>query len=589
MKRFKLILFFTLFILLLISTGYFALEKIKNETKINIRSSLITVLATTHESIYIWLDYRTKDIEEIVSNKKIKAITSELLKLEDYSKLHSNPSIIELREHMRPILEKNSDLGIFIISPDNISIASMRDSNLGLKNIISTDRPNILKDVFKGETKLVPTIQSDVVLNSEINTDFKKSTPTIFIATPIIIDNKIVAAFTLRLDPAKAFTKIISLGNIGRSGETYAFDNNATLITDIRFPSALRSKGLLKPNEKAILNMRILDPGVNLIRDSESYPTLDDKNLTVMAKSATSGKSEVNIEGYNDYRGVPVYGAWLWDENLGIGITTEIDIDEAMKPYQVTKKVLISVLISIGIITIIFFIYLIYMQRYNERSLRILNNKLEEKVKVRTLDLEEAKSELLNLNRELQNIATTDALTGLANRRNFDSFSHNEWNRCLRNKTYMTLAILDIDFFKKLNDTYGHQFGDECLKRLGFLLKNNRFVSRPGDLIARYGGEEFVFVFSGTTKEDAYIILKKVIDSIKIEAIPHKTSEVLNSDIMTVSIGYYSEVPNDKVSLDELISRADESLYIAKKNGRNRIEYYCDHKKCSDCTGCSKY
>ena len=134
--------------------------------------------------------------------------------------------------------------------------------------------------------------------------------------------------------------------------------------------------------------------------------------------------------------------------------------------------------------------------------------------------------------------------------------------------------MFDIDFFKNFNDTYGHQAGDECLKRIGFLLAKNRFSSRPGDLVARYGGEEFVLVLSSTNKSEALFILRKMCKAILDEKIPHKNTKVYNCNFVTASVGLVSEVPRQNSSPKQLIAKADEALYKAKAQGRNQIEIY---------------
>lgn len=586
LRNITLILSIFLFLIVLQITGRLALNTIERETKVNIRNELISVLSTTHESVYIWFEQRIKDIEELVKTD-IVLESARILLDPNISLDVKNRAQSDLRQHMERHLKKHEDLGIFIISPDYMNVASMRDSNLGQYNLIADQRPEIMERVFGGETCFVPTILSDVPIRNLSNVNNRE--PTLFIATPIIDRGEIIGVFTLRLDPVKTFTRIINLGRIGESGETYAFDDKGTLITSSRFDHMLKSVGLISPNQTAILNLKIKDPGKNLLQDPGRLPNMEERPLTIMARSAISGESAVNIDGYRDYRGVPVYGAWLWDEVLGFGLTTEMDVDEALGPYSVTRRVILIVLISIAVISILFLIVLIVVQNLNEAKLKALNNQLEERVKIRTHDLQLAQDQLLELNRKLEGMATIDSLTGLANRRSFDKFIEQEWNRCLRDKKHLTVAIADIDFFKKLNDNYGHQVGDECLKQIGFVFRNNRFITRPGDLIGRYGGEEFAFVFSNTSNEDAKLILEKVLNSIRDENIPHEYTAVEGEKRVTISIGYFSEVPNADDSAETYISRADEALYHAKKSGRNRLSFYCNFTSCESCTSPCKF
>jgi diguanylate cyclase (GGDEF)-like protein len=164
--------------------------------------------------------------------------------------------------------------------------------------------------------------------------------------------------------------------------------------------------------------------------------------------------------------------------------------------------------------------------------------------------------------------AEIDGLTGIPNRRKFDEFLFDEWKRCSRLKKPISLAILDLDHFKLLNDTYGHQSGDKCLIKIGALLKE--LVKRPGDICARYGGEEFILVLGNTSLAQAKQLSMNLLDKIVALNIPNINSPTKN--YLTASIGLAEMVPSMGSEESELISKADNMLYKAKNNGRNRIE-----------------
>jgi diguanylate cyclase (GGDEF)-like protein len=170
---------------------------------------------------------------------------------------------------------------------------------------------------------------------------------------------------------------------------------------------------------------------------------------------------------------------------------------------------------------------------------------------------------------EVGNAANIDGLTNIPNRRTFDEFLHQEWRRCLRLRKPISLAMVDIDYFKMLNDTYGHQSGDECLVKVGALLKE--FVNRPGDICARYGGEEFVLVWGDTPLEQAKKLSNEIKSGIVDLNIPNKESST--ESYLTASIGLGEMIPDRESGVSELISMADRMLYKAKRNGRNRVEY----------------
>lgn len=180
--------------------------------------------------------------------------------------------------------------------------------------------------------------------------------------------------------------------------------------------------------------------------------------------------------------------------------------------------------------------------------------------------LEEANAQLQQRNVELDRLATMDGLTGLANRRHFDKVLENEWQRGAREKTKLSLIMIDIDFFKFYNDHYGHQGGDDCLMQVSTALQN--VVCRSADLVARYGGEEFVVVLPNTPAEGAMIMAEKLCQAVRGLKIEHKFSKA--SKVVTISMGVATMIPMSELPEAILITAADQALYEAKEEGRNR-------------------
>lgn len=168
----------------------------------------------------------------------------------------------------------------------------------------------------------------------------------------------------------------------------------------------------------------------------------------------------------------------------------------------------------------------------------------------------------------LRQMVFLDGLTGVANRRFFDERMDEEWRRHQRSGNALSLLMIDIDYFKRYNDTYGHQAGDDCLKRVATAIR--RQMSRPHDLVARYGGEEFSCILPETSLEGARQVALHEVEAIRELAIPHRASEV--SDVVTISVGAATMVPSSETTWADLISLADMQLYQAKKHGRNRVE-----------------
>ncbi len=182
-------------------------------------------------------------------------------------------------------------------------------------------------------------------------------------------------------------------------------------------------------------------------------------------------------------------------------------------------------------------------------------------------ELRQEQERLDRLNHQLDEMAHQDELTGLANRRYFFEHFHQEWNRHLRFTAPLSLLVIDVDYFKNYNDTYGHQAGDECLRRIAEILVSS--ARRAGDFVARIGGEEFVALLARTEAEDACALAEKLRWRIEQAAVPHAASKV--AKVVTISVGAATTYPHPDQRLEDLLRRADEAVYAAKAQGRNRV------------------
>ena len=203
-----------------------------------------------------------------------------------------------------------------------------------------------------------------------------------------------------------------------------------------------------------------------------------------------------------------------------------------------------------------------------QRVKRLLQTHWAMKELKRQIEKERLLTEQLETaNQKLKKMASVDELTQIANRRSFDMYLKREWHRMSREKAHLSLLLCDVDFFKLYNDTYGHQAGDRCLQKVARILKQN--AKRPADLVARYGGEEFVIILSRTTAKGAMEIGENIRQQIKELDISHASSQI--SKVVTLSIGIASIVPIPSFPVEKLIAKADEALYWAKEQGRDRV------------------
>lgn len=175
--------------------------------------------------------------------------------------------------------------------------------------------------------------------------------------------------------------------------------------------------------------------------------------------------------------------------------------------------------------------------------------------------------ELNCLSERLEDLSNVDQLTDIANRRSFDGLFEKEWLRARRRMEAVSMLMIDIDYFKKFNDLYGHIAGDTCLRAVADGIRSS--LKRQEDFVARFGGEEFVVVLPSTDREGAQVLAEAIRSRIEGLGITHGGSSV--APYVTVSIGASTAVPARVAERTRLLAASDEALYVAKKEGRNRV------------------
>jgi len=174
---------------------------------------------------------------------------------------------------------------------------------------------------------------------------------------------------------------------------------------------------------------------------------------------------------------------------------------------------------------------------------------------------------LEEVNERLRRLATVDSLTGIANRRRFDEVLESEWKRAIRDASPLAVLMADVDYFKKYNDTYGHDVGDKVLRQVAEALSGGL---RPGDFVARYGGEEFVLVLPLTEAEGALAVAERLRAAVAATEVTHGDGQT--SSRVTICIGVATGIASRTAAPQPLVTLADGALYEAKRAGRNRVQ-----------------
>jgi PAS domain S-box-containing protein len=384
-----------LFLAMTIILAWVAINHIDQRVRRDTRDTLSIVLSSTQDSLHLWAESEKSALNQLlIAPELIKSAEALLALPRNKDALVKSSAQVSARTLFNSRLEVSFKGGFFIIAPDFISIGSRRDTNIGTTNLIAQQREDLIKRVFKGEVVFVPPIYSDVSLGGKPGGK-NKSDPTMFLVGPLHNDRgKIIAAVSIRLDPFQDFTRLTQGGRIGESGETYAFNRQGYLLTESRFTGHVEQLGLISKGEEEVLTVRVSDPGGNLMTGFQDSQSVNSRPLTLMAQSATAGQAGVDIQGYRDYRGVPVFGAWLWDNNLGLGLASEIDQKEALEPFYSVRNIIILILSIVVFFSLLLTALSAWVGEKANLTLRKARDDLEQRVEERTQELKRSGEEL---------------------------------------------------------------------------------------------------------------------------------------------------------------------------------------------------
>ncbi len=395
-------LFVVILIVVLIGvTINHTLQQNRRETIAQMQESLTVTLQSVVQQMDNWVEERFDFLQQLGQNRQLVGISERLLTLPTTpDSLKKSVELTELRQFFTQWEKKFGRTGFFVINPQMINIASARDSNIGIRNLIAEQRPDLLKKAFNGEAVFIPPIVSDLDEDKTCG----QQCMSMFFAVPIINSNdEVIAVLTQRLAFDSNLSAILRFGRIGTSGESYAFDRTGLLASESRFREHLIKADLLQPEQQEAGTIKIRDPGGNILQgyqplkgESQALTQMADALISLSEKGFGKHHSKIysNVEGYRDYRGVPVFGVGLWDFDLGIGITSEIDEDEALAGFY---RLQASLLAIAGILLLLFISAIVFTLTLASRAAQAMGrsrNELEKLVDNRTSELKQSKENL---------------------------------------------------------------------------------------------------------------------------------------------------------------------------------------------------
>ncbi len=315
--------------LLAFALAWWVESRIADQARTELSNSLQTVLDTTASAVESWLSEREAEATVWASQPDVREATAQLLAARAAGgDLSTVPAQQALLVRLEPLIDLHDYESFEVVATDGTVIASDHAEQLGRPLEHAIDVLDRLRSGMRPALVELPHRRAD-----------GQGKATMVAAALIRDENgEVQGALVLDLDPEKEFTEILQRGRMGESGESYAFNREGKLVSDSRFDDDLRAIGLIAADARGILNIEVRDPGGNMV---EGYrPSAEVLPLTRMAAAATAGRPGQDLDGYADYRGVPVIGAWTWDEAHGLGITTEIDVAEGYVQLRRMRRVI---------------------------------------------------------------------------------------------------------------------------------------------------------------------------------------------------------------------------------------------------------
>ncbi len=344
---------------------------IERRAREDVGRALQGVLNTTSKAVHHWFREREEAVLFWTRHPQIDTACRELLATAPTPEaLRTAPAQAELRKQLGRVLDTRVHDGYMLLSPEGRTIATDSDEELGSP---ADKVPSaFLSRLLAGTQRTAISLPQGSVVTTPGQ---DRTVPTMLVGAAVTGGgDEVLGVLAFRLGPEADFTEILQRGRMGESGESYAFNREAQLVSESRFDEDLRKIGLVAENQRGILSVQVRDPGGNLITGFRTSVPRPAQPLTLMAREAIGGRPGMSLEGYNDYRGVPVIGAWVWDETDGLGIATEIDMEEAYRSLRTVRRLF---QVATGF-TILLIVALTWMFVRNRRMIGVSLEKLQQ-------------------------------------------------------------------------------------------------------------------------------------------------------------------------------------------------------------------
>jgi eukaryotic-like serine/threonine-protein kinase len=358
-------------VVLLSAIGWGVRREIESTMKDGLRSELQTLLDVETAMLETWFRVQQSNDESLANGLDVRQPVYKLLESPTTAGAGDKmPAdlLTQLDKTLAPAMTAQDYVRYFVADKSKRIIAATTRELIGKQDIAEYD--SFLRRALSGITCVSTPFASVVALKDE-NGRVRTGVPTMFVAAPIRDESfQVVAVLALRIQPEKEFTRILQLGRVGNSGETYAFDKNGLFVSNSRFDDALILLGLLpdQENSHSILQLLARDPGGDMTKGHRSTVRRHDLPLTRMAADAIAGNAGIDVDGYRDYRGVKVAGAWKWLPDTEMGVATEIEYAEAFRPLSILEWTFWGLFILLALSSIAIFVFSVMVARLRREA-----------------------------------------------------------------------------------------------------------------------------------------------------------------------------------------------------------------------------
>lgn len=498
-------------------------------------------LGKSHVNITsLWIEEKIMDVERIALSPQVQAALK-----------GQPPGSGELSDFLRANLEGHGLSGIYVFDKDdNLKASEMKDGG-------HIDPHKDIKQLLDCTRKGTCTTWAE--LHEADKT--KGTCPGLFVTRPILAGKDTLGTIVAHLDLSK-LSEILATLMGGREAYSFLVDREGGVLTCFMLYASCRYG--------ETVGKKLADPGTG--------------ELVPMVKACLSGKEGFSSRTYTSYFGEKAVGAWGWIPELDAGLILEIKAHEFFEPVSMVEKRLWSLLLIVGMGLVIVSIFVSRrvsepLISLTETAKKIAAGNLKERASVKSQDelgelaeslnimvesFQKEHTELEETNKKLAATAIRDGLTGLYNHYRFQEMLDSEYRRAKRYSLPLCLIMMDIDNFKLINDTYGHQFGDFVLEELADIINAS---IRDTDIASRYGGEEFTVILPNTSLDGSFAVAEKL--RLAVANRVFKQDDLTTR--LTLTVGISSLAEEGINTKEDLVKHADEAMYEGKIRGKNMV------------------